>query len=790
VSAPDKSLVRDKMEAATPTVVSHAIIHGQSTIRAYLIFAFLLLVVFLTATFELVKGEAVAVWDAYDFFGPYFSLIADHARAAQVVLWNPWTSGGTPSFAEPQIGTLSPVAVSVGAIAGGTEGGFRLYWLLLWFLGPLSFVGLARHLRAPAWGAFVVALGFGFSGFYTGNAQLTSSLYSIAFLPSFIWRLDVALITGGLFPAAQAGALWGLSALGGYPSLTILSGGFAVLWALGRWSCIDADANRDAAQRPRLLLVLAALALFVCVGLLVLSPTYLGYFTETVGYSDVTGPRSKEVALVSNALHAGALVTFASPYLGILKFFNPSLWDFTDVSMVSIYVGASLLILALLALLAQPTSGWRWWLAAVGLFFIGCALGKHLPLRGWLYDVFPPTRYFRQAALFSVYAIFVTGVLALLGTKDLQVAIEHGSARVWRRFLLVAAVVAVTAISAYATTVYRVANVGDSLSQANRALVIVWLGAVAIAAIMYYVPLRRWLPVLLAVLAVADAVFVMKLAGRLAFTTGFTRQVWTEVDAEHVVSLDLAQNGLRRDLRPPDWMNQTLFPGGHDSATPPFQRNNRNLPLKLATLENYNTLSNRFHAQSVYHPILAKMATGNRRIWCARDAALVLPTDAAYTAVEKRSEALDAPVVVVHPRQEMVRISKGGAGPQDAQDMAAIMGLPAAQLVEPRVVHYGPNKLALDVVCPDNGWLLVTDRWSPGWKATVNGQPVEIFGGNFVYRAVGVKAGANDVRFSYEPKGWPLLLWVSWGTLALVAGLSIVAMRTTRKHDLVVSAQE
>src|SRR5207245_1583387 len=121
------------------------------------------------------------------------------------------------------------------------------------------------------------------------------------------------------------------------------------------------------------------------------------------------------------------------------------------------------------------------------------------------------------------------------------------------------------------------------------------------------------------------ALFVIKLAGRTVFTAGMTRDVWRRVDIERVHSLELTRNGLRRDLRPPDWMNQTLFPGGHHPKTPPFALHNRNLSLKLGTLEDYNTLFNRFHALSVYHPILAKMATGDRRIWYARDIAVVLP---------------------------------------------------------------------------------------------------------------------------------------------------------------------
>ena len=98
-------------------------------------------------------------------------------------------------------------------------------------------VVLAWHMGAPAWAGFVIALGFAFSGFFTGHAEHTATIYSASFLPWFLWRLDVALLSARINPAIEAGALWGLSALGGYPELTILSGGFLFLWALGRMFC-------------------------------------------------------------------------------------------------------------------------------------------------------------------------------------------------------------------------------------------------------------------------------------------------------------------------------------------------------------------------------------------------------------------------------------------------------------------------------------------------------------------------------------------------------------------------
>ena len=158
---------------------------------AWLLAALLLVAVFLINNRELLSGAKVQTWDACSFYTPAFMLVADHARKGELLLWNPWLAAGTPDFADPQVAAASPVAIIVGLIGGGTTGAFRAYWLLIWMLGPLGLLLLARHLGVPPWGAFIVTLGFAFCGFYTAHAEHTTILYSFSFVPWFIWRFDV-----------------------------------------------------------------------------------------------------------------------------------------------------------------------------------------------------------------------------------------------------------------------------------------------------------------------------------------------------------------------------------------------------------------------------------------------------------------------------------------------------------------------------------------------------------------------------------------------------------------------
>lgn len=731
--------------------------------RRWLAASVLLATVFVLGNWPAVTGKAAAIWDAESFFAPAYTLIADHARVGRIVLWNPWQSGGSPDFAEPELGNASPLTIAVGAFMGGTESGYRAYWLLVWFLGPLGVLFLARHLKTPAWAGLVVALGFAFCGFYTGHAEHMSSLYSLSFIPWFLWRFDVALTSQRLWPAVEAGALWGFSSLAGYPELTILSAGFLFLWAVGRvlFPPDELALRTPAGLRTRALKAWLGLVLLACIGSLVLAPTYYAFFSEGgSGYSDRVGPRSREEAIGSGPIEPGALLTFSSPYLTNLKFYNkPGLWKTSDISETNIYVGALITILAVLAIVAEPKSRWRWWLLTVAVFFGVCAVGKSLPVRGWLYDYCPPTRYFRNPALFRAYVIMCAVVLALLAAKDLDRAIRASSARIWKSLFATSAIICACAVTAYVYVISSVKNTGPWTHRADKHLAWVWFGSVVLAAAFLYAPrLRKLLPALFIILAIVDAALTIRVAQATVFSTGHARVTWTWINARHKSSL-IVKDGLEREVRP------LARIGG--------AKNNTNVPLRFAAIfNNYSTMWNRFLTDYENHPVLVDMCTGRDRIWFSSSVAMVRPTDRFYGAFVKRSEELAAPVLVVHPPEDMKLIAKRNlTGPSDGDEVNTISHLSAAQRVATTLIRYTPNHLDFEVSAPQTGWLLVTDRWSRGWRAQVNGKVVPVFGGDFLFRAVPVGAGVNKVSFSYRPSGFPLLLIVSWGLLAAVAVL-------------------
>ena len=739
-------------------------------VSAWLLAALLLVAVFLVNNWELITGARVQIWDAFSFYTPAFSLVADHVRGGRLLLWDPWLAGGTPDFADPQVGAASPIAIVFGAIGGGNATAFRAYWLFIWILGPLGLLFLARHLGVPPWGAFLVALGYAFCGFYTAHAEHTTVIYSFSFVPWFIWRFDVALTTRRLVPAAQAGALWGLSALGGYPAIVTLGGGMLFLWGLGRCCSKGSDGPPSISKRTireQFTFTFLALGMVFCVGVLILAPTYLAFFREGLGYTERAGAmtRWQVTAAAQNALDPGALATFASPYLTALKFpyRNPDLWPHTNISMADVYVGVLPLILSLLALCQRPRSAWRWWLVGIAVFFLACAVGDRLPIRGWLYDYCPPTRYFTYPAMFRGYAIFAVTILALLATTDLEAAIRDPQTRIWQRLSILSLIASIAAVWAYVHVVSRVTDLGDQFHLSNVHLIGVWFGAVGVSLLLLmFQRARRWVPILLAALAIVDACFTLLLSQKFISEDGRTRSLLSRIDASHKRSLRL--KSLQRKLEPP------FFLGGAHS--------NNNITLRIATLYNDSTMKNRFHTAFGQHPVLQNMGLGVDRIWFASETVIAAPSLYTYHALVNRSNQLGAPVLVVHPSSEMVNVSRvGSSGVPDMAQLASISHLAPAQQIPAQVLSYTPDSFDLNVSCPQDGWLLVTDRWAAGWRAKVNGIPVDLFGGNFIFRAVRVRAGENTIQFYYPQALYFGLVLLSWGTLLAVFAIPLLKSR-------------
>ncbi len=74
--------------------------------------------------------------------------------------------------------------------------------------------------------------------------------------------------------------------------------------------------------------------------------------------------------------------------------------------------------------------------------------------------------------------------------------------------------------------------------------------------------------------------------------------------------------------------------------------------------------------------------------------------------------------------------------------------------------------------------LVVAESWYPGWRATIDGQPVEVLRANYLSQGVVVPTGAHTVEMEYSPDSFRYGQMLSLVALLLLAPLAVWAIRS------------
>jgi hypothetical protein len=92
------------------------------------------------------------------------------------------------------------------------------------------------------------------------------------------------------------------------------------------------------------------------------------------------------------------------------------------------------------------------------------------------------------------------------------------------------------------------------------------------------------------------------------------------------------------------------------------------------------------------------------------------------------------------------------------------------------IVTYEPDRVVMQVEEGAPGWLVLADVWYPGWNCTVNGKATPIHRANFLFRAVAVSEGPQEVVFTFALPRYGLGKRISSLGLAGVVGLGLCSV--------------
>jgi len=84
-----------------------------------------------------------------------------------------------------------------------------------------------------------------------------------------------------------------------------------------------------------------------------------------------------------------------------------------------------------------------------------------------------------------------------------------------------------------------------------------------------------------------------------------------------------------------------------------------------------------------------------------------------------------------------------------------------------------PNQIEIEIEVNIPAMLVLTEVWYPGWQATVDNKPTQIYRVNYCQRGVWLEKGKHRVMFRFRPLAWRRGAVISLMTAGLMS-LSLI----------------
>ena len=118
--------------------------------------------------------------------------------------------------------------------------------------------------------------------------------------------------------------------------------------------------------------------------------------------------------------------------------------------------------------------------------------------------------------------------------------------------------------------------------------------------------------------------------------------------------------------------------------------------------------------------------------------------------------------------------------PRQGVNRGESTGLPVD--TEVRITESGINHLVLKTATPQPAILVLSQTYYPGWKATIDGNDVDVFPANIALTGVALPAGSHEVRFVFQPMSFRIGALLTLMSTMILGGLLVAGLGTRRKR--------
>ena len=805
------------------------LIRRRSQRRWDLLFATLLagmIAAFFWRTISGVVYQPANGGDLVSFLFPIYRFAARTLSEGRLPLWNPHLYGGAPFIGDIQAGFLYPPNLLLFLL----NPTFDYRWMQLLSIGHLWWAGLgvyalARTLGCSRPAALLAGLAFGLCDIlfiHLGNLNLIAVLSWTGWILAACHR---ALTRRSLAWAGLAAALFAIANYAGHAQssyflvMAVAIYSLAIL-AVQYWDQFTQSSHATALrhslanlQFPIALFVLAALlsAPIIFPALEMLPYTHRGGFDyqDTVIYSLAPGP---------------AFIGLLTPGFfgrGPLNYWGP--WDRVELP----YAGLVTLLLAAAAfLLPMPEKRRRLlpWLA-LALFGFVIALGGNTPVHGWLTQILPVYGSFRAPARIIVLWALALSVLAAIGLdallagrkrdgetdrpfqSSLFLSVTGIGAPAALLLLIPLILVSTRVLDGDPVALQRAFMAGRALLLATTAWLAAWLllalfrrGRLASRTVAGLLPILLLLELFVAGVNIDvsknDPTHGFEHPEILAFLqeqAGTVPDCPTAEIERCLAAADSSSRLFRIDTRTGIfdlWQpNSAAVTGLQDvwGISNPLElvhwqtlwENNGGRHTRIYDLLNVLYVLVRDGTPLPEQFTLAYDAPGPLAVYQNPDplprawlvsAAQVLPDEEAVLAALQEPNFEPSTTVVL-----MQNIAHS-PGPEESTPLS--MDAPVS------ILSYSENEILLAASAERPGYLVLSEVWYPGWRATVNGEASPVLRANYAFRALPVPAGNIEVRLWYAPESWRRGLELFGVGILLLVGLFLWRLVALKERNV------
>jgi hypothetical protein len=736
--------------------------------------------------------------DGAQLFVPWFIVSARSWLSGHLPTWNPWAQSGMPLLASGQAGTLYPPNLLFLVLTPTLANNLGI--VVTFVIAGLGAWLLARRLTGDGVAAAVGGLGFGLSSFLFAHIGHQSLIAGAAWLPWML--LGYELVRERLTPSRLllGAAAVALAAFSGHSQIFFMD--LLVLAVYVAASAFLGKPDRPVRSASVALLLVATGLGLSAVHLLptaLVAQASVRHDLSYAGAMTFSLPIRQLPMLVFPYLFGKSLPggPYASTYGGVFS-----------LTELSGYPGLALLVLAFAGMVALRADRRARALVAVGAFCLVMAVGPATPLSRVVFRL-PVYGQFRA---WGRYIYGVDLAVAMLGAYGVKLV--RSGARQQRRLATVLAVAAGTAAVVAALWLPHLRDVSRLVPGGKPVAAALLIPcAFALAAVLGAAGLIRTRAGALLVVAVVAADLFFSFGGFYEW-----RQVGPTAAA------------YRQDIATPatPWGGVATAPGGIGRYLY-IGTDARPIGLDFVDV----TDAKRLRSVNADNVLMAKDYSDAIGM---TDAGLVLFTEELWRPTSHVLDLLRVTTVVLNPE-----FARGGPGPSSLLANGRPAGglvryeyqpkLPEAFLVGstsrtnlPSAIHdihgsspfdpaavalldgpcprcptgppgpagtagsvtWGVNRVGVSVDATRPALLVLSQAWSAGWEALIDGQVAPVVRVDGLVQGVPVPAGSHRVELAYRAPGLRTGFLITLGTLAAILLMAALSpLRTTLRKRVV-----